>query len=98
MVEVRHDGGLSRSGGLEGQVSLRCGMRGFLPGHRTYVHASCSESSFAMIEAMSTGFPIGAGTIPTICEHCDDGVQPGFWSLDHPAQTAATLLDCESAR
>ena len=95
----------TRSLGLEGQVSFRGfrpDVRGFLPGYRTYVHASYSESlPLAIIEAMAAGLPIVAGNTGGICELCDDGVEARFWSLDDPAQAAATLidlLDCEPAR
>ena len=77
-------------------------MRDFLPGYRAYVHASYSESlPLAIIEAMAAGLPIVAGNIGGISELCDDGVEARFWSLDDPAQAAATLidlLDCEPAR
>lgn len=96
---------LARSLGLEGQVRFR-GYRSdvseFLPRYRAYVHASQSESSsLAIIEAMAAGLPIVAGNIGPIPELCDDGVEARFWSLDDPAQAAATLidlLDCEPAR
>jgi glycosyltransferase involved in cell wall biosynthesis len=91
--------------GLEGQVrfrGFRADVREFLPGYRAYVHASYSESSsLAIIEAMDAGLPIVAGNIGPISELCDDGVEARFWSLDDPAQAAATLielLDCEPAR
>jgi len=96
---------LARSLGLEGQVRFR-GYRSdvteFLPRYRAYVHASQSESSsLAIIEAMAAGLPIVAGNIGPISELCDDGVEARFWSLDDPAQAAATLIDllgCEPAR
>jgi glycosyltransferase involved in cell wall biosynthesis len=95
----------TRSLGLEGQVrfrGFRRDVRDFLPGYRAYVHASYSESSsLAIIEAMAAGLPIVAGNIGPITELCDDGVEARFWSLDDPAQAAATLLDlldCEPAR
>lgn len=91
--------------GLEGQVrfrGFRRDVRDFLPGYRAYVHTSYSESSsLAIIEAMAAGLPIVAGDIGPISELCDDGVEARFWSLDDPAQAAATLielLDCESTR
>ena len=96
---------LARSLGLEGQVrfrGFRRDVRDFLPRYRAYVHASYSESSsLAIIEAMAAGLPIVAGNIGPISELCDDGVEARFWSLDDPAQAAATLidlLDCEPAR
>ena len=95
----------ARSLGLEGQVrfrGFRRDMRQFLPGYRVYVHASYSESSsLAIMEAMAAGLPIVAGDIGPISELCDDGVEARFWSLDDPAEAAATLLgflDCEPAR
>ena len=95
----------TRSLGLEEQVRF-CGfrrdVRDLLPGYRAYVHASYSESlPLALIEAMAAGLPIVAGNTGGISELCDDGVEARFWSLDDPAQAAATLislLDCESAR
>lgn len=96
---------LTRSLGLEGQVrfrGFRRDVRDFLPGYRAYLHASYSESSsLAIIEAMDAGLPIVAGDIGPISELCVDGVEARFWSLDDPAEAAATLiglLDCESAR
>jgi glycosyltransferase involved in cell wall biosynthesis len=95
----------ARSLGLEEQVRLRGfrpDVRDFLPSYRAYVHASYSESlPLAIIEAMAAGLPIVAGDTGGISELCDDGVEARFWSLDDPAQAAATLiglLDCESAR
>jgi glycosyltransferase involved in cell wall biosynthesis len=95
----------ARSLGLEEQVRLRGfrpDVRHFLPGYRAYVHASyVDSSSLAIIEAMAAGLPIVAGDIGGISELCDDGVEARFWSLDDPAQAAATLidlLDCEPAR
>jgi glycosyltransferase involved in cell wall biosynthesis len=91
--------------GLEEQVrfrGFRRDVRDFLPRYRAYVHASYSESSsLAIIEAMAAGLPIVAGNIGPISELCDDGVEARFWSLDDPAQAAATLiglLDREPAR
>jgi glycosyltransferase involved in cell wall biosynthesis len=95
----------ARSLGLEGQVrfrGFRPDVREFLPRYRAYVHTSYSESlPLAIIEAMAAGLPIVAGDIGGIAELCDDGVEARFWSLDDPAQAAATLielLDCEPAR
>lgn len=94
-----------RSLDLEEQVRLRGfrdDVRDLLPRYRAYVHASYSESSpLAIIEAMAAGLPIVAGDTGGIPEICDDGVEARFWSLDDPAQAAATLiglLDCEPAR
>jgi glycosyltransferase involved in cell wall biosynthesis len=91
--------------GLEEQVRLRgfrSDVRDFLPGYRAYVHASYSESSsLAIMEAMAAGLPIVAGSTGPISELCDESVEARFWSLDDPAQAAATLLgllDCEAAR
>jgi glycosyltransferase involved in cell wall biosynthesis len=91
--------------GLEQQVrfrGFRSDVRDFLPGYRVYVHASYSESlPLAIIEAMAAGLPIVAGDAGGISELCDEGVEARFWSLDDPAQAAATLLDlidCEPAR
>jgi glycosyltransferase involved in cell wall biosynthesis len=96
---------MTRSLGLEEQVrfrGFRRDVRAFLPRYRAYVHASYSESSsLAIIEAMAAGLPIVAGNIGPISELCDDGVEARFWSLDDPAQAAATLidlLDCEPTR
>jgi glycosyltransferase involved in cell wall biosynthesis len=96
---------LTHSLGLEGQVrfrGFRRDLRSFLPGYRAYVHASYSESSsLSIIEAMAAGLPIVAGNIGPISELCDDGTEARFWSLDDPAQAAATLmelLDSEPAR
>ena len=96
---------LTRSLGLEEQVrfrGFRRDMRELLPGYRAYVHASYSESSsLAIMEAMAAGLPVVAGDIGPISELCEDGVEGRFWSLDDPAQAAATLidlLDCEPAR
>lgn len=88
---------LTRSLDLEGQVrfrGFRRDVRDFLPGYRAYVHASYSESSsLAIIEAMAAGLPIVAGDIGPISELCDEGVEARFWTLDDPAQAAATLLE-----
>lgn len=91
--------------GLEEQVRFRGfqpDARTFLPGYRAYVHASYSESlPLAIIEAMDAGLPIVTGDTGGIRELCDDGVEARFWSLDDPAQAAATLtglLDSEPTR
>jgi glycosyltransferase involved in cell wall biosynthesis len=91
--------------GLADQVrfrGFRSDVRDFLPGYRAYVHASYSESlPLAIIEAMAAGLPIVAGDVGGIRELCDDGVEARFWSLDDPAQAAATvidLVDCEPVR
>jgi len=88
---------LARDLDLEGHVrfrGFRSDVRDFLPGYRAYVHASYSESSsLAIIEAMAAGLPIVAGDIGPISELCDDGVEARFWTLDDPAQAAATLLE-----
>lgn len=96
---------LTRSLGLKEQVrfrGFRRDVREFLPRYRAYVHASYSESSsLAIMEAMSAGLPIVAGNIGPIAELFDDGVEGRFWSLDDPAEAAATLLgllDNEPAR
>lgn len=95
----------ARSLNLEEQVrfrGFRADVRDFLPGYRAYVHASYSESSsLAIMEAMAAGLPIVTGSTGPIPELCDDGVEARFWSLDDPAQAAATLiglLDCEPER
>jgi glycosyltransferase involved in cell wall biosynthesis len=95
----------ARSLDLEEQVcfrGFRADVRDFLPGYRAYVHASYSESSsLAIMEAMAAGLPIVAGKTGPIPELCDDGAEARFWSLDDPAQAAATLiglLDCEPMR
>lgn len=95
----------ARSLGLEEQLRLRGfrpDVREFLPRYRVYVHASYVEAQpLAVIEAMAAGLPIVAGDVGGISELCDDGVEARFWSLDHPSQAAATLidlLDCEQAR
>jgi glycosyltransferase involved in cell wall biosynthesis len=95
----------ARSLALEEQVRFRGfqpDVRDFLPCYRVYVHASYSESSsLAIMEAMAAGLPIVAGNTGPISELCDDGIEARFWSLDDPAQAAATLidlLDCEPAR
>jgi glycosyltransferase involved in cell wall biosynthesis len=94
-----------RSLDLEEQVRLRGfrrDVRNVLPRYRAYVHASYSESlPLAIIEAMAAGLPIVAGDTGGISEMYDDGVEGRFWSLDDPAQAAATLmglLDSEPAR
>jgi glycosyltransferase involved in cell wall biosynthesis len=91
--------------GLSEQIRLRGfrpDVRELLPRYRAYVHASYFESqSLAIIEAMAAGLPVVTGKVGGISELCDDGVEARFWSLDHPAQAAATLidlLDCEPAR
>ena len=91
--------------GLDGQVRFhgyRRDVRDFLPGYRAYVHASFAEtSSFSIIEAMAAGLPIVAARVGGIPELYDDGVEGRFWSLDDPAEAAATLielLDSEPAR
>jgi glycosyltransferase involved in cell wall biosynthesis len=91
--------------GLEEQVrfqGFRPNARDFLPGYRTYVHASYSESlPLAIIEAMAAGLPIVTGDTGGIRELCDEGVEARFWSLDDAAQAAVTLtalLDSEPAR
>ena len=96
---------LTDSLGLAEQVrfrGFRSDVREFLPGYRAYVHASYSESlPLAIIEAMAAGLPIVTADTGGIAELCDDGVEARFWSLDDPAQAAATLidlLDCEPAR
>jgi glycosyltransferase involved in cell wall biosynthesis len=95
----------TRALGLEGQIrfrGFRSDVRGFLPGYRAYVHASYSESlPLAIIEAMAAGLPIVTGDTGGIRELCDDGIEARFWSLDDPAEAAATLtslLDSESTR
>jgi glycosyltransferase involved in cell wall biosynthesis len=81
---------------------FRSDVRKFLPRYRAYVHAAYSESSsLAIMEAMAAGLPIVAGYLEPIAELCDEGVEARFFSLDDPAQAAATLielLDCEPAR
>jgi glycosyltransferase involved in cell wall biosynthesis len=96
---------LTRSLGLVEQVrfrGFRPEVREFLPRYRAYVHSSYSESlPLAIIEAMAAGLPIVTADIGGISELCDDGVEARYWSLDDPAQAAATLidlLDCEPAR
>lgn len=91
--------------GLGDQIRLRgfrSDVRDFLPRYRAYVHASYLDSqSLAIIEAMAAGLPIVAASVGGISELCDDGVEARFWSLDNPAEAAATLLDlldCEPAR
>jgi glycosyltransferase involved in cell wall biosynthesis len=83
--------------GLDGQVrfhGFRRDVREFLPGYRAYVHASYAEtSSFAIIEAMAAGLPIVAARIGGIPELYDDGIEGRFWSLDDPADAAATLIE-----
>jgi glycosyltransferase involved in cell wall biosynthesis len=80
----------------------RSNVRDFMPGYRTYVHASYSESSsLAIIEAMAAGLPIVAARIGAIPEICDEGIEARFWPLDDAATGASTLLellDCEPAR
>ena len=95
----------TRSLGLEEQVrfrGFRPDVREFLPRYRVYVHASYLDSqSLAIIEAMAAGLPIVAAAVGGISELCDEHVEARFWSLDDPAQAAATLidlLDCEPAR
>ena len=95
----------TRALGLEEQVRFRGfqpDARAFLPGYRAYLHASYSESlPLAIIEAMAAGLPIVTGDSGGIRELCDDGVEARFWSLDDPAQAAATLaglLDSEPTR
>ena len=92
----------ARSLGLDGQVrfrGFRPDVRDFLPGYRAYVHASYSESSsLAIIEAMSAGLPVVAGSTGPIPELCDDGVEARFWPLDDAAQAAATLIDLLDCR
>ena len=91
--------------GLDEQVrwrGFRSDVRDFLPGYRAYIHAAYSESlPLAIIEAMAAGLPVVTGDTGGISEICDDGVEARFWSLNDPAQAAATLidfLDCEPAR
>jgi len=91
--------------GLEGQVRFhgyRSDVRNLLPNYRAYVHASYLEvSPFAIIEAMAAGLPVVAVSVGGIPELFDDGVEGRFWSLDDPAEAAATLielLDSEPAR
>ena len=83
--------------GLQGQVrfqGFRHDVRDFLPNYRAYVHASYKEvSPFAIIEAMAAGLPIVAARIGGIPELYDDGVEGRFWSLDDPAEAAATLIE-----
>jgi glycosyltransferase involved in cell wall biosynthesis len=96
---------LARSMGLGEQIrfhGFRRDVREFLPRYRAYVHASYSEACpLAIIEAMAAGLPIVAGYLEPIAELCDEGVEARFFSLDDPAQAAATLidlLDCEPVR
>ena len=91
--------------GVADQVRLRGfrrDVRQFLPGYRAYVHAAYSESSsLAIIEAMAAGLPILAGHLPPLAELFDDGVEGRFFSLDDPAEAAATmvgLIESEPAR
>ncbi len=100
--DLLHD---TRSLGLEEQVrfrGFRPDVRDLLPGYRAYVHASYSESlPLAIIEAMAAGLPIVTSNSGGISELCDDGAEARFWSLDDPAEAAATLinlLDNERAR
>jgi glycosyltransferase involved in cell wall biosynthesis len=83
--------------GLAGQVrfrGFRPDVRDLLPNYRAYVHASYKEvSPFAIIEAMAAGLPIMAAKIGGIPELFDDGVEGRFWSLDDPADAAATLIE-----
>ena len=103
---LRHDLEQQASSlGLTEQVRFRgfCrDVRDFLPNYRAYVHASYKEvSPFAIIEAMAAGLPVLAARIGGIPELFDDGVEGRFWSLDDPAEAAATLielLDSEPAR
>ena len=81
---------------LDDQVRLRGfrpDVRNLLPGYRTCVHVSYSESSsLAIIEAMAAGLPIVAGNIGPIAELFDDGVEGRYWPLDDPVEAAATLM------
>ena len=91
--------------GIDGQVRF-CGhrrdVRNFLPAYRAYVHVSYADtSSYSIIEAMAAGLPIVAARIGGIPELYDDGIEGRFWTLDDPAEAAATLiglLDNESVR
>lgn len=88
---------LTESLGLVDQVrfrGFRPDVRDFLPGYRAYIHASYSESlPLAIIEAMAAGLPIVTADVGGIRELCDDGVEARFWSLDDPAQAAATMIE-----
>jgi glycosyltransferase involved in cell wall biosynthesis len=73
---------------------FRTDVRDFLPGYRTYVHASYSESSsLAIMEAMDAGLPVVAADIGPLAELFDDGVEGRFWPLGDPAQAATVLLE-----
>ena len=88
---------MARSLGVEKQIRFhgyRKDVRNFLPGYRTYIHASYSESSsLAIMEAMNAGLPIVAGKIGPIPELMDDGVEGKFWPLDDVPQAARMLID-----
>jgi glycosyltransferase involved in cell wall biosynthesis len=101
----RHLERMIRDLGLEQQVRMhgfRSDVRTFLPGYRTYLHASASESlPLAVIEAMAAGLPVLAPRTGGIPELFDEGVEGRFWPLDDPARAAELLiglLDDEAGR
>jgi glycosyltransferase involved in cell wall biosynthesis len=65
----------------------------FLPAHRVYSHSATMENMpIALIEALSCGVPILAAPVGGIPEVFHDGVEGRYWSLDNPAESAATLV------
>jgi glycosyltransferase involved in cell wall biosynthesis len=65
----------------------------FLPAHRVYSHSATMENMpIALIEALSCGMPILAAPVGGVPEVFRDGVEGCYWSLDNPAESAATLV------
>lgn len=67
--------------------------RAYIPGHRLYVHAAVMENlPVVLLEALSAGVPVMAGSVGGIPEIFDDGVQGCFWPLDDSGRACDVLL------
>lgn len=76
--------------------------RGYIPGHRVYVHAAVMETQgIVLLEAMSAGVPVIAAHVGGIPEVFEEGEQGRFWPLDDVSRACDILLgviDDESKR